>query len=69
MPGRHWSRGFEHDRGLDHADRRRDRSAVAARPILPKTLATSGNAQLLVHPLQHVRDASVIDMPGGAVGM
>ena len=42
---------------------------VSARPILPKTLTTSGTSRSSRSMACRMLDASVIDIPGGAVGM
>ena len=68
MPGRHCSRGFSvtvvftMPIGVLSVD-------VVPRPTVPNTRSTSGNRRSSLSCTCSSRVASVIDMPGGDVGM
>jgi hypothetical protein len=68
MPSRHSERGFR-TTVVSTIPIGAGSVGVSARPILPNTLATSGNLRSSRSMSVRTFDASAIDMPGGAVGM
>ena len=68
MPGRHSRSGFSVTT-VSTIESGAGSVADSARPILPNTRATSGNAFSSRSCIWSTRCASVIEMPGGAVGM
>ena len=67
-PGRHSRRILEHDRRLDHRQRRRIGGGLGAADLAEDALHLGKASDDLVGLLQELR-ALVIEMPGKVVGM
>jgi hypothetical protein len=68
IPGRHWSRGLS-TIVVSIIPNGAGSVGVSARPFLPNTDCTSGNALSSASICPSTRVASASDIPGGAVGM
>jgi hypothetical protein len=67
-PGRHWSSGFRLMM-VSNISTGAGSVAVAARPALPNTLATSGKLLMMRSEVCSSSPALVTDMPGTLTGM
>ena len=68
IPGRHCSGGFKVTT-VSNIESGAGSVGVSAWPALPKTESTSGNLSSMRSWICRILVASVIDMPGTAVGM
>ncbi len=68
IPALHWSSGFKVIT-VSTILRGAGSVAVFARPIFPNTLSTSGNFISILSWMCRILEASVIDIPGTAVGI
>ena len=68
IPGRHSCRGFRRT-VVSIMDSGAGSVAVSARPTLPKTCSTSGNALIIRSVCWSSSRAAVIEIPGIVVGM